>query len=80
MPRVTLPDHVSQHEVITKGDITINLILTIKLDNNGLSVSTSEVLPDKKPKNPFHFDDSDTNLLVPDIKIEPLIGGFGEQV
>jgi len=70
------------HVVQTGGEITVNLILTIKLDGEGLSVST-EAGPAHSKKLMKEYltkdDDDDVDLIVPDINPDGIIQ-FGKKV
>lgn len=74
------------HQVQTGGEITINLILTIKLDNDGISVSSAATEPMKSKKIMKEFitkqiqeDEDDVDLIIPDIDVDGIIQ-FGNKV
>ena len=56
---------VSVSTKASEPEITINLVLTLKLDGNGISVSAE---PEKKT-NFKPYDDDKVSLIVPDIEI-----------
>jgi len=65
------------HKIQTGGEVTVNLILTIKLDSNGLSLST---MPASSSTHTIGMDDDDkVKFVVPDIQSEDIIQ-FGEQI
>lgn len=68
--------------VIKDGEITINLVLTIKLEGSGLTASAP---PETKPSSPAvpvkrvaEEDDDKVDFMIPDIKSEGLIQ-FGKK-
>lgn len=71
----------TQVQTVTKnGEITINLVLTIKLENGNISVSTTNSNFDMNKMTKRKSDiDEDVDLIVPEIAIEPPIK-FGEIV
>ena len=70
------------HVVQTGGEVTINLVLTIKLEGDGLSVSTeASPITSKKLMKEYlsQGDDEDVDLIVPDIQPSGMIQ-FGEKL
>ena len=72
------------HRVQTGGEITVNLILTIKLEGDGLSVSaassapaTSKRLMREQIVTPA--EDDDVDWIIPNIESEGIIQ-FGKKV
>ncbi len=69
---------VFTHKIKTGGEVTVNLVLTIKLDSDGLSLAAvggggkSAAIIDNS-------DDDDVKFIVPDIHAEDMIQ-FGESV
>ena len=74
----------SQHEL--GNEITINLVLTIKVEGNNISVDTTTAEPvQNKKKITVHEiddeedDDESVSFIIPEIKNEGIIH-FGEKV
>lgn len=73
------------HKIQTGGEVTVNLVLTIKLDNEGLSVSSAEALPASSKKlmkeqiNETYSDNDKVDWIIPDIESEGIIQ-FGKKV
>jgi len=71
------------HKVQTGGEITVNLILTIKLEGNQLSVSSAEATPVLSRRlmqdQLIEQEDEDVDLIVPDIQAGGLIQ-FGKKL
>ncbi len=66
------------HKIKTDGEVTINLVLTIKLDSDGLALSASSV-KSSKHTTPIDDGDDDVKFVVPDIQSEDIIQ-FGEKI
>lgn len=73
------------HKIQTGGEITVNLVLTIKLDSDGLSITQADAsaLESKKMmKQQTHSSvdkEEEVDLIVPNIEIGNMIQ-FGEDV
>lgn len=72
------------HKIQTGGEITVNLVLTIKLESDGLSIAAAPARSKKHIKEiiieePDEDEDDLVDLVIPDIKTEKIIQ-FGEKV
>jgi len=73
------------HKIQTGGEITVNLVLTIKLEGDGLSVSAAPVSPATSKKVmqehtvELPSENNDVDWIVPDIEPSGIIQ-FGKKV
>ena len=59
------------------GEVTVNLVLTIKLDGEGLKLSTGTQNVEKKKS--YLEEEDEVNWIIPDIKQETPIENFGKK-
>jgi hypothetical protein len=72
------------HKVQTGGEITVNLILTIKLEGDGLSVSAASAAPATskrlmREQIVMPAEDDNVDWIIPNIESEGIIQ-FGKKV
>ena len=76
MPSIT--QKVVQQKIETSGEITINLVLTIKLDGNNLSVDAQSMEEPKKATKLKTISIDDDDMFIPDIQTGGIID-FGNK-
>ena len=70
------------HKIQTGGEITVNLVLTIQLDSDGLAIAAAPAASRRHIKDIIveqNQQDDDVDMIIPDIKSEGIIQ-FGEKV
>ena len=66
-------------EVQTGGEITVNLVLTIRLENNNLSITAGDERKQLMKEQIVKNKEDKVDLIIPDIESEGLIQ-FGQKV